>query len=109
MTLLQALDSNGNPVYLRVDNNGKIISTNLQQTTGDITESELDNNNYTFDPTVDAIELLNTGTTDLNITIQSKSFIIIPDERRILTLASKIGLVAFSDGAVFRMNGLNRG
>lgn len=77
--------------------------------TSDISEAALTSNAYTFDPTVDAIEVLNKGTTDLTITIQTKAFTIEPDEKRILSLPAKIGLVSFSAGAVFRMNGLNRG
>jgi len=78
-------------------------------TTKDLIASDLTSDDYTFNPTVDAIEVLNKGTTDLTITIQTLDFTIEPDEVRILSLPAKIGLVSFSAGAVFRMNGLNRG
>lgn len=78
--------------------------------TGDLTESDLtEDDGYTFNPTVDAVEVLNKGVTDLTVTIQSMDFVIVPDEVRVLSLPAKIGLVAFSASAVFRMNGLNRG
>jgi hypothetical protein len=77
--------------------------------TSDLIASDLTTNAYTFNPTVDAIEVLNKGTTDLIVTIQGMDFVIVPDEVRVLSLPAKIGLVSFSAGAVFRMNGLNRG
>jgi hypothetical protein len=77
--------------------------------TGDIGAGDLTDEDYTFNPTVDAVEVLNKGVTDLTVTIEDMDFVIVPDEVRILALPAKIGLVSFSAGAVFRMNGLNRG
>jgi glutamine synthetase len=88
-----------------VDGNG----VKYKLVTSDLIASDLNANAYTFNPTVDAVEVLNKGTTDLTVTIEDMDFVIVPDEVRILALPAKIRLVAFSTGAVFRMNGLNRG
>ena len=90
-------------------NDGSIMGLKYNIVTSDLLASDLDANAYTFNPTVDAVEVLNKGVTDLTVTIQSMDFVIVPDEVRVLSLPAKIGLVTFSTGAVFRMNGLNRG
>ncbi|MDP1553694.1 MAG: hypothetical protein Q8M06_11845 [Methanobacteriaceae archaeon] len=77
--------------------------------TGDIGASDLVDDDYSFDPTVDAILVLNTGILDLSVTIGDMMFSVVPDEVRVISLPDKIELVAFNAGAVFRMNGLNRG
>jgi hypothetical protein len=77
--------------------------------TGDIGAGDLVTGDYSFTPIVDAVLVLNTGVTDLTVTVDELVFMVVPDEVRVIALPDKIGTVTFSTGAVFRMNGLNRG
>jgi rRNA maturation endonuclease Nob1 len=76
--------------------------------TGDLTESDLTVNSYTFDPTVKAVQVVNDGVANITVTVGTDDFVLQPDEARRIQLDSgPIETVTFNVDAVFRMNGIN--
>jgi hypothetical protein len=85
------------------------VGFKYRMVTGDIGAGDLTDEDYGFTPSVDAVLVLNTGVTDLTVTVDELVFTVVPDEVRLIGLSDKIGTVTFSTSAVFRMNGLDRG
>jgi hypothetical protein len=87
---------------------GPVVQTPiLKIVTDDILYADLITDSYTFSPAVDAVWIVNDGSSNITVTISTHAYVIKPGESRLIEKAA-FTVVAFSATATFRMNGLIR-
>jgi len=82
----------------------KVKGYNLS--TSDFTQANLSENNLVLETDVNAVAISNDGTSDITVTILTKTYTIKPGEIRELKFPEQFNTVGFSAGAVFRCVGM---
>ena len=113
-SMIRGRNSEGKSRFVLVDDDGRLVVADsgtsfdggrLKIVSGDITATELNNDEYEFTEDIDGVAIKNDGTNNITVTINTLTFTIRPQESRILETAP-FNTVTFSSGAVFRMNAL---